>query len=37
MCAALLTRVDFRQSLIVAGTILLGLLNWAVARQRRAG
>ena len=38
MCAALVTRVDFGQSVIVAATIALALLNWAlVARGRNAG
>ena len=36
MCAALLTRVDFGQSLIVAATIALALLNWFAVRNRRA-
>ena len=34
MCIALITRVDFRQSLIVAATIALGILNWLVVRHR---
>jgi ABC-type dipeptide/oligopeptide/nickel transport system permease subunit len=34
MCAALVTRVDFAQSLIVAATIALGLVNWAVVARR---
>ena len=34
MCAALVTRVDFGQSLIVAATIALGLLNWFAVRNR---
>lgn len=35
MCAVLVTQVDFGQSLIVAGTILLGLLNWILVRNRK--
>src|ERR1700680_3728561 len=35
MCAALITRVDFGQSLIVAATITVGLLNWLVVRNRK--
>ena len=34
MCAALVTQVDRSQSLIVAATIALGLLNWLVVRNR---
>ena len=34
MCAILVTRVDFGQSLIVAATIALALLNWAVVARR---
>jgi APA family basic amino acid/polyamine antiporter len=34
MCAALVTQVDRSQSLIVAATIALGLLNWLVVRTR---
>ena len=34
MCAALVTRVDFGQSLIVAATIALGILNWLAVRNR---
>jgi APA family basic amino acid/polyamine antiporter len=37
MCAALVTRVDFGQSLIVAATITVGLLNWLVVRNRKTG
>jgi APA family basic amino acid/polyamine antiporter len=38
MCAALLTQVDRSQSMIVAATIGLALLNWAVvARRKTAG
>jgi APA family basic amino acid/polyamine antiporter len=36
MCAALLTQVDRSQSLIVAATIAVGLLNWAVVARRSA-
>jgi len=36
MCFALVTRVDFGQSLIVAATIAVGVLNWLVVRNRRA-
>ena len=36
MCAILVTRVDFGQSLIVLATIALGLLNWALVTRRRA-
>ena len=35
MCAALVTRVDFGQSLIVAATIALALLNWLAVRNRQ--
>ncbi len=34
MCLALITRVDFGQSLIVAATIGLGVLNWLAVRNR---
>ncbi len=34
MCAALLTQVDRSQSLIVAATIAVGILNWLVVRNR---
>jgi APA family basic amino acid/polyamine antiporter len=34
MCAALVTQVDSSQSLIVAATIALGLVNWLVVRNR---
>jgi hypothetical protein len=34
MCAALITQVDRSQSLIVAATIVLGLVNWLVVRNR---
>ena len=36
MCAALVTQVDRSQSLIVAATIALGLVNWLVVRNRTA-
>ncbi len=36
MCAALLTQVDRSQSLIVAATIALALLNWALVTRRTA-
>jgi len=35
MCAALVTRVDIGQSLIVAATIALGFLNWLAVRNRK--
>jgi APA family basic amino acid/polyamine antiporter len=34
MCAALLTQVDRSQSLIVAATIAVGILNWLAVRNR---
>jgi basic amino acid/polyamine antiporter, APA family len=34
ICAALLTRVDFGQSLIVAATLALGCLNWWMVRGK---
>src|ERR1700733_7562451 len=34
MCAALVTQVDFGQSLILLATIIVGLLNWLVVRKR---
>ena len=34
MCAALITQVDFGQSMIVAATVAIALLNWAVVRRR---
>ncbi len=34
ICLILVTRVDFGQSLIVAATILLALLNWALVARR---
>jgi len=36
ICAVLLTQVDFGQSLIVAATIALGLLNWLAVRTSKA-
>jgi APA family basic amino acid/polyamine antiporter len=36
MCAALVTGVDFGQSVIVAATIVLALLNWLVVRNRKS-
>jgi len=36
MCAVLVTRVDFGQSMILAATIALALLNWAVVVRRKA-
>jgi amino acid transporter len=35
MCAALVTRVDFGQSLILLATMAVGLLNWMFVRNRR--
>jgi APA family basic amino acid/polyamine antiporter len=35
ICAALVTRVDFGQSLILLATIAVGLLNWLVVRNRK--
>lgn len=35
ICAALVTSVDFGQSLIVAATIALGVLNWLAVRNRK--
>ena len=35
MCAALVTRVDFGQSLILLATIAIGLLNWLTVRNRK--
>lgn len=37
ICAALVTRVDFGQSLILVATVVLALLNWAVVARRNAG
>jgi APA family basic amino acid/polyamine antiporter len=36
MCAALVTQVDFGQSLILLATIVIGLMNWLVVRNRNA-
>jgi amino acid transporter len=36
MCLALVTRVDFGQSLILLGTTALGLMNWALVTRRGA-
>src|SRR5579863_3060276 len=36
LCAILVTRVDFGQSLILVGTITLALVNWAVVARRGA-
>ena len=36
MCAALVTQVDFGQSLILLATIVIGLMNWLVVRNRHA-
>jgi basic amino acid/polyamine antiporter, APA family len=36
ICATLLTRVDFSKSLILAATVVIGLLNWWLVRNRRA-
>jgi APA family basic amino acid/polyamine antiporter len=36
ICAALLTQVDRSRSLIVAATIALALVNWAVVARRKA-
>ncbi|HEX3681277.1 MAG TPA: amino acid permease [Bryobacteraceae bacterium] len=35
MCAALVTRVDYGQSLILLATIAIGLLNWLVVKNRK--
>ena len=35
LCAALATRVDFGQSLILVATIVLALLNWAVVARAK--
>ena len=37
VCIALVTQVDRSQSIIVAATIAVGLLNWAAVRNRRHG
>jgi APA family basic amino acid/polyamine antiporter len=34
ICVLLLTRVDFSKSVILLATVGIGLLNWAVVRQR---
>jgi basic amino acid/polyamine antiporter, APA family len=34
MCAALVTRVDFGQSLILLATVAIGLLNWLAVRNQ---
>lgn len=36
MCAGLVTRVDFGQSLILLATIVVGLLNWLMVRNHRS-
>ena len=36
MCAVLVTQVNFGQSLIVAATIVIALLNWAAVARRSA-
>jgi amino acid transporter len=36
LCAVLVTRLDFGQSLILAVTIVLAMLNWAVVARRSA-
>ena len=36
LCAVLVTRVDFGQSLILLATIAIGLLNWWTVRNRKA-
>lgn len=35
LCAVLVTRVDFGQSLILVGTVALAFVNWAVVRNRK--
>jgi amino acid transporter len=35
ICAALLTRVDFSKSVILLVTIVLGVVNWLIVRERR--
>jgi basic amino acid/polyamine antiporter, APA family len=37
ICAALLTRVDFSKSVIVLATVGIGLANWLMVKDRRAG
>jgi amino acid transporter len=34
ICVALLTRVDFGQSLFLLATVAVGLINWALVRER---
>jgi hypothetical protein len=34
LCLVLATRVDFGQSLILAGTLAMGLINWAIVSRR---
>jgi basic amino acid/polyamine antiporter, APA family len=36
LCLTLVTRVDFGQSLILAGTIMLALVNWIAVRRKPA-
>jgi amino acid transporter len=36
MCAALVTQVDFGQSLILLATIVIAWMNWLVVRNRKA-
>jgi amino acid transporter len=36
LCAVLITRVDFGQSLILVATIALAFVNWALVARRRA-
>jgi amino acid transporter len=36
ICATLLIHVDFSKSLILAATVVVGLLNWLLVRNRRA-
>ncbi len=35
ICAALLTHVDFSKSMILLATVVVGLLNWLMVRNRR--
>jgi uncharacterized membrane protein HdeD (DUF308 family) len=35
ICAILVTRVDFDQSLILLATIAVGFLNWLIVRNRK--
>ena len=37
LCALLLTRIDFSNSLILLATVAIGLLNWLLVRARAAG